>query len=292
MTNSMTGYGRAQRLIGGRDVTVEIKSVNHRFFEFSPRIPRSYAYLEDKLKSLVYGKVVRGKIDMTLTVVVLEGTNQSVEINRVLAGSYLSALRELGGELGLRDDVTVMGLARFGDIFVTRRAEDDEDAVWEAVSQVALEALEKLLAMRAVEGGRLLADILGRLETIEEHVARVDELSPKTVENYRAKLTARITEVLEQKQIDEARILTEAAIFAEKIAVAEETVRLKSHIGQFRHVLGGREAAGRKLDFIVQEMNREVNTIGSKAQDIEVAKLVVELKGELEKIREQVQNIE
>lgn len=292
MANSMTGYGRAQRQIDGRDITVEMKSVNHRFFEFSPRIPRSYAYLEDKLKTLVNAGVSRGKVDLSLTVLTLDGANVQVEINHALAGSYLTALRSMGEELGVPDDVTLTSLARFNDIFVVRKAEDDEDAVWDAVAQVAGEALEKFTAMRKAEGEKLKQDILGRLSSIEGLVAQVEEISPKTVEEYRQKLTARITEVLEQKQLDEARILTEAAIFAEKIAVSEETVRLKSHIGQFSSILADSGPLGRKLDFLVQEMNREANTIGSKAQDIGIARIVVDIKSEIEKIREQIQNIE
>lgn len=292
MANSMTGYGRAQRQIDGRDITVEMRSVNHRFFEFSPRVSRSYAYLEDKLKNLVNAKISRGKLDLSLTVLTIDGTNTQVEINHALAGSYLSALRGLGSELGLPDDVTITSLARFNDIFVVRKTEDDEDATWNAVSQVAGEALEKILAMRATEGEKLKQDILGRLSSIEGLVKRVEEISPKTVEEYRQRLTAKITEVLEQKQLDESRILTEAAIFAEKIAVSEETVRLKSHIGQFRGILESGGSVGRKLDFLVQELNREANTIGSKAQDIEIARIVVDIKSEIEKIREQIQNIE
>lgn len=292
MANSMTGYGRAQQLIGGFDITVEMKSVNHRFFEFSPRVSRSYAYLEDKLKTLVYGKVSRGKIDISLSIVKVDGSNTRVEINRELAGSYLSELRRLGEELGLDDDVTLACLARFNDIFIARKVSDDENIVWTAVSCVAEEALGRLLDMRAAEGEGLKADILARLGVIEGYVRRIEGLSPKTVEDYRARLTAKITEVLEQKQLDESRILTEAAIFAEKIAVDEETVRLNSHIGQLRSILGESEPAGRKLDFLVQELNRETNTIGSKAQDMEIARIVVEIKSELEKIREQVQNIE
>lgn len=292
MANSMTGYGRAQQLIDGRDISVELKSVNHRFFEFSPRVPRAYNYLEEKLKSLVYSKVSRGKIDLSLTVVAVEGTNTKIEINHELAESYLIALRGLGDSLKLRDDITLSGLARFSDIFVVRKSEDDEDAMWLAVSQVAQDALKKFLAMRTMEGEKLVEDMLSRLSVIEGHVARVEQLAPKTVEDYRHRLTAKITEVLEQKQLDESRILTEAAIFAEKIAVAEETVRLKSHIMQFRAILSGKEPAGRKLDFLVQELNRETNTIGSKAQDIEIARVVVEIKSEIEKIREQIQNIE
>lgn len=292
MANSMTGYGRAQQLIDGRDISVEIKSVNHRFFEFSPRIPRAYNYLEEKLKSLVYSRASRGKIDLSLTIIAVEGTNTKIEINHALAESYLTALRELGSALSLADDVTLSVLTRFNDIFVVRKSEDDEDAIWRSVSQVAEEALNKILFMRSSEGEKLVADILSRLSVIEEHVAQVEKLAPKTVEDYRQRLTAKITEVLEQKQIDESRILTEAAIFAEKIAVAEETVRLNSHISQFRAILSGKDPAGRKLDFLIQELNREANTIGSKAQDIEITRIVVEIKSEIEKIREQIQNIE
>ncbi len=292
MANSMTGYGRAQRLLNGRDITVEIKSVNHRFFEFSPRIPRAYAYLEEKLKALVYEKASRGKVDLSLTVAVVDGGHTSVEINHALAGSYLSALRGLGRELGVADDVTLSSLSRFGDIFLVRKSEDDEDEIWRDVSAVALCALDSFIEMRAREGEKLKADILGRLVTIEALVQKIELLAPVTVEEYRRKLTAKITEVLEQKQLDEARILTEAAVFAEKVAVDEETVRLKSHITQFRANLGSKEPAGRKLDFLTQELNREANTIGSKAQNVEVTGLVVEIKSELEKIREQIQNIE
>jgi len=292
MVSSMTGYGRAQKMVGGRDITVEMKSVNHRFFEFSPRISRSHAYLEDKLKSLVYDKVSRGKVDLSLTLVQIEGTGAEVEINRPLAESYLKAMRGLGESLGLSDDITLTGLARFGDIFIVRKTGNDEDAVWNAVREVAQEALEKFVSMRASEGEKLKDDVIMRLETIEGYVGDIEAAAPKTLEDYRAKLTAKITEVLEQKQIDEARILTEAAIFAEKISVNEETVRLYSHIGQFRSILKGGGAVGRKLDFLVQELNREANTIGSKAQDIGIARIVVEIKSEIEKIREQIQNIE
>ena len=292
MISSMTGYGRAQKMIDGREITVEMKSVNHRFFEFSPRISRSNAYLEEKLKSLVYDKISRGKVDLSLTTVKIEGAGQEVEINMPLAGSYLKAMRGLGDALHLPDDVTLTSLSRFGDIFIVRKTADDEGAVWNAVQEVAAEALEKLVSMRVSEGEKLKADVISRLLIIEGCVGEVERLAPQTLKDYRAKLTAKITEVLEQKQIDEARILTEAAIFAEKISVNEETVRLHSHIEQFRSILNSGGAVGRKLDFLVQELNRETNTIGSKAQDIGISRLVVEMKSEIEKIREQIQNIE
>lgn len=292
MIRSMTGYGRAQGTVGGRDITVELKSVNHRFFEFSARVPRPYGYLEEKLKSTVGARVSRGKTDASVTVVTVEGASAQVEINHSLAGAYLHSLRALGRDLELEDNVTLTDLARFNDIFIVRKTEDDEDEIWSAVEQILAQALDKFLAMRETEGRKLREDILGRLAAIEEHVGRVETLSPKTVEDYRARLFAKLGEILADRQLDEGRILTEAAIFAEKTAVAEETVRLRSHVSQLRDFLGQDQPVGRKLDFLVQELNREANTIGSKAQDLEIARLVVEIKSEIEKIREQIQNIE
>ena len=292
MISSMTGYGRAGELIGGREISVEIRSVNHRFFEFSARLPRSFNYLEEKLKALVYKKLSRGKIDLHLTIISLEETGTEVEVNRPLAAGYLAALRSLGGELGIRDDITLSSISRFHDIFILHKTELDEDALWANVEQVASQALERCLAMRATEGEKLRQDIESRLELILEHVGKVDERAPQIVEEYRRRLYQKLCEVLENHQADEQRILTEAAIFAEKTAVSEEIVRLRSHIGQLRDILSGGRAMGRKLDFLVQELNREANTIGSKAQDIQVAKIVVEIKSEIEKIREQIQNIE
>lgn len=292
MIKSMTGYGRAQRQLAGRDITVEIKSVNHRFFEFSARIPRSLGYLEEKLKGAVGGRVARGKVDVSVMLVSPEGGAAQVEINRDLARSYLESIRALGRDLMLDDDLSLSGLTRFGDIFIVRKAEEDEDAVWRDVNAVLAEALDRFLDMREREGGQLRLDILERLAAIERHVGEVEKLSPAAVEQYRERMRQRLTEILADRQIDEARILTEAAIFAEKTAVAEETVRLRSHIAQLRGIVDSGGAVGRKLDFLVQELNREANTIGSKAQDLEIARLVVEIKSEIEKIREQIQNIE
>lgn len=292
MISSMTGYGRAQRAVGGRDITVEIKSVNHRFFEFSARIPRAYGYLEEKLKGLAYGRVARGKVDVSVTVLTLEGTSAQVEINNELARSYLDALRGMGETLGLEDNVKVTDLARFQDIFTVRKLEDDEAVIWDAVRSVAEEALETFVAMRAAEGERLKSDILSRLDSLEALTGQVEERSPVVVDEYRNRLYAKLQEVLGDRQIDDARVLTEAAVFSEKTAVAEETVRLRSHIGQLRGFLSQKDAVGRKLDFLVQELNRESNTIGSKCQDLELSRVVVEIKSEIEKIREQVQNIE
>ena len=281
---SMTGYGRARQMIGNKEITVELRSVNHRFLEYSSRVPRAYAYLEDKLKNLVKGSVSRGKVDVTLSVQTISGTDTQVVINHDLARSYLEALRDLAEDLQIKNDVSVSQMARFSDIFSVVKVEENEEEMWQAV--------QNFVDMRRAEGEKMKQDLLNRLQTIEQLVARVEELSPKTVENYTKRLYAKLQEVLQSNTVDDQRVLTEAAVFAEKIAVAEETVRLGSHIHQFRQILSSSEPVGRKLDFLVQEFNREANTIGSKAQDLEIARIVVDLKSEIEKIREQIQNIE
>ena len=291
MVKSMTGYGRAQKLIGSRDITVELKSVNHRYFEFSCRVPRSFGFLEEKLKSFVQQRVSRGKIDCYVGIVSDEEAG-TVKVNRALASSYLAALRDLQTETGLEDDIRLSTLVRFSDLFTVEKNEADEDEVWNAVAEDAGEAAERFVAMRAAEGGRMKDDVLSRLEAVERLTAMVEEQSPKTVEDYRAKLYQKLSDVLADRSVDEGRVLTEAAVFAERIAVAEETVRLRSHIAQYREILSTGGAVGRKLDFLTQELNREANTIGSKAQDLAVARAVVEIKSEIEKIREQIQNIE
>ena len=293
MVTSMTGYGRSQQSIDGRDITVEIKSVNHRYFEFSERVPRAFGYLEEKLKGYLQGKISRGKVEAGVTVVDTGAAHTAVDINHELAASYINAMRVTGEKLSLQDDLTVSSLMRFSDLFSVHRVQEDEETIWTEVRLVADGAIERFIAMRATEGERLKADILERLESIESRVAAVAEQSPRTEAAYRERLTAKIREVLEDRQIDETRIVTEAAIFADKIAVDEETVRLRSHIASFRDILGAFNGPiGRKLDFLVQEMNREANTIGSKAQDAATAQVVVEIKSDIEKIREQIQNIE
>jgi uncharacterized protein (TIGR00255 family) len=288
----MTGYGRAQQVIDGRDILVEIRSVNHRYFEFSSRIPRAYGYLDEKLKSFLQGKVCRGKVEAAVTINNIEGKDALIQVNKSIARGYIDALREANEELQLRDDLTLSNLLRFPDTFNIQKTVDDEEEIWNAVSSVAAEALEKFIAMREAEGARLKNDVLTRSGFILENVSRVETLSPETVENYRNRLYQKLKEVLESTEVDMQRIVTEAAIFADKVAVDEETVRLRSHISQLEGLLESDEAIGRKLDFIVQEMNREVNTIGSKCQDVNITKIVVEMKSEIEKIREQIQNIE
>ncbi len=292
MATSMTGYGRGQMVCGGRDITVEIKSVNHRYFEFSTRIPRSYNYLEDRLKSFVQSHISRGKVDLYLSVVQMESAGSQVNINHQLAKAYLLALRQLAEETGLRDDITLSSITRFSDIFTVEKLSEDEEEVWQDVKKVAELAMESFLQMRRLEGDKLKEDVLTRLRQVEGMVAQVEERSPKTVEDYRNRLYQKLQTVLADRGVDDARVLTEAAIFSERIAVAEETVRLRSHIQQFNSIISQSQPTGRKLDFLVQEINREINTIGSKAQDLETGYVVVELKSEIEKIREQIQNIE
>ena len=292
MIKSMTGYGRAQGLIGGRDISVEIKSVNHRYFEFSARVPRSLGFLEEKMKAFCRESISRGKTDVYIGVMTLDDANSAVRINEPLAKSYLEALRGLGNSLELSDNISLATLTRFNDIFAVQKKPEDEDEIWQAVRDVAAEALASFIKMREVEGESLRADVLERLALLEDYTAQVEERSPKVAAEYRERLYTRLCELLESHSPDEQRVLTEAAIFAEKTAVAEETVRLRSHIAQLRGFLAQEDAVGRKLDFLVQEMNRETNTIGSKAQDLEIGKIVVEMKSEIEKIREQIQNIE
>ena len=292
MTKSMTGYGRCQQIIDGRDILVEIKSVNHRFFEFSARVPRVYGYLESQLKGYLQGKISRGKVEVGVTIVTLEGIDANVEVNHSLVKSYVDALRKVGYEFALRDDLSISSISRFSYIFTVRKNVEDEQVIWNSVRTVLDGALNNFLHMREVEGERMKQDILSKLETIGEKVSFVEQRSPQTVEEYRNRLYTKMQEVLQDTKVDEQRILTEAAIYSEKIAVDEETVRLRSHIKQFESILQSDEPVGRKLDFLVQELNREANTIGSKAQDLEIARVVVDIKSEIEKIREQIQNIE
>lgn len=292
MIKSMTGYGRHNLILNGRDISVEIKSVNHRFFEFSSRIPRSYAYLEPKVKTFVQSLVSRGKVDVSATIYNIEDSDTQVKINESLAREYVEELRKLGKTLDLNDDLSLSSISRFSDIFNVKKVEEDEEQVWEDVKFVLNIAVENFIAMRAVEGQRLKNDILQRLERIAEIVKSIEEKAPITVVNYRERITNKMMEVLNDTSIDEQRILLEAALYSEKIAIDEETVRLNSHLKQFKSLLEEENPVGRKLDFLVQELNRETNTIGSKAQDIEITGYVVEIKSEIEKIREQIQNIE
>jgi uncharacterized protein (TIGR00255 family) len=249
-------------------------------------------FLDTKLKSFLQDRIARGKIDVFVSIETLESADTEILVNHSLAAGYIAALRELQKQYGLRDDISVMTVARYSDIFTVRQAPEDEDEIWNAVRQVAEEAFQSFSEMREAEGSHLKEDFLNRTKNILELVRKVEERSPQTVKEYREKLLSRLQEMLADANIDEQRILTEAAIFADKVSVAEETVRLRSHVSQFHSMLESNEAVGRKLDFLVQEMNREANTIGSKCVDAEIAHLVVDMKAEIEKIREQVQNVE
>lgn len=292
MIRSMTGYGRQQQIVDQHDITVEIKSVNHRYYEFSARVPRAYGFLEEKLKTFMKGSISRGKVEVGVLLNNLNGKEVNINIDKLMAAGYVNALREANKELGLEDDLTLSRIIKFSDIFNVQKIADDEEKIWGYVQMVAKEALEKFIAMRQTEGLSLKNDLLEKIANIETILEKVEAAAPLTSVKYREKLMAKLTEILGDNNIDEQRIITEAAIFAEKIAIDEETVRLRSHIKQFRELLETDEPLGRKLDFLVQEINREINTMGSKAQDVEITKCVVDMKSEVEKIREQIQNIE
>ncbi len=294
MVKSMTGFGRCETEINGRAITVEIKSVNHRYFEFSCRITRGYSFLEDKLKAFVNARVARGKIDMFVSVGAADDVPCEVAVNHSLVSGYLAAMKEISDTYGVPNDASVVALSRFPDVFTVNKAPVDEEQLTSDVLTAADAALNSFVAMRETEGARMKADILSRAETILSIVSEIEERSPQTVREYENRLLERIRQTLENLsvEVDEQRILTEVAVFADKVAVAEETVRLRSHFEQLSAFLSLDQPVGRKIDFIIQEMNREANTIGSKVQDAVLAHKVVDIKSEIEKIREQVQNIE
>ena len=291
----MTGYGRAQRVYGSRTVTIELRSVNNRYLDCTVKMPRAYISAEDALKGRIQALVARGKVDVFVTVVSAGDKSVTVTVNEPLAKAYLEALYQLSQldeRKQLQERCTITELARFPDVLTAEKGEEDLEELKEQLLAVLEEAVDDFNAMRTREGDKLRDDILSRAGRIEELVAMVEERSPGIVADYRARLSAKMAEVLQNTQIDESRILTEAAIYADKVAVDEETVRLKSHLSQLRQMLSQGGAVGRKLDFLIQEFNREANTIGSKCNDIETTRCVVDIKAEIEKIREQVQNIE
>lgn len=292
MIKSMTGYGKSEQTIDSLNVTVEIKSVNHRYFEFSARVPREYGFLEEKLKKYCNSLITRGKVECYISVEDLEEREMEVNVNETLAAGYVKALKELSERFGLKDDISAVTLSRYPDVITLHKASEDEERIWNAVKTVAETAVSKFIEMRETEGSKLRGDILSRADYIIECVEFIEGRSPETVREYNEKLKQRMKELLGDAAVDEQRLLNEAAIYADKIAVDEETVRLRSHISQLREFMNSSEAIGRKLDFLVQEINREANTIGSKAQDVDIAKKVIAIKAEVEKIREQVQNIE
>ncbi len=292
MPRSMTGYGRAVKTFDDREVTVELKAVNHRFFEFTARAPRQYAFVEERLKKLFSAEINRGKVEAFVSVTSVGAPDETVEANLEVIESYVTALRNIQYKVGAVDDLALSHLLKIPEAFTVKKVAEDEEQLWGEISQTANEALAAFVSMRQTEGEKLRADILLKLDEIEADVNKVEKRSPEVTAAYRDRLYSKLRELLEDKNIDEQRILTEAAIFADKTAVDEETVRLKSHISQYREILAKSGPIGKQLDFLIQEFNREVNTIGSKCNDLEITKIVLEMKNAVEKIREQIQNIE
>ena len=292
MILSMTGYGRARQVLNGREITVELRGVNARFLEYSSRLPRAFAFLEDPLKKLVAARVSPGKVELSLTVQNTTAADTVVTVNWPLAKGYRDAMTALSEQLELKNDMSVSLIARMPDVLAQTAAPLDEEALWADVQAVAGQAVDTFLTMRAAEGEKLRADLLSHLDVVEQLVGRIEANTAGRVKAYSDKLYARLQELLADRSIDESRLVTEAAIFADKTAIDEETVRLHSHIAQYRDILSGDGPVGRKLDFLTQELNREANTIGSKCQDVDITRLVVELKSEIEKLREQLQNLE
>lgn len=292
MIMSMTGFGRAKQTIGNYDITVELRSVNHRYFEFSSRLPRSCNFLDEKLKNFCKEHISRGKVEVTVLLEEHGDNSVEIEFNRQYADAYITALRTAADVYDIPDDLTLSSLMKIPELFTLHRREIDEAALQQAVFVVVESAIIKFKEMRSSEGMRLAADIKGKADSILELVALIEKRSPQTVIEYRRRIETRMQDLLKDYAADEQRLLTETAIFADRIAVDEETVRLRSHIEQLFEQLHKGGAIGRKIDFLIQEMNREANTIGSKAQDIEIARYVIEIKALIEKIREQIQNIE
>ncbi len=292
MIKSMTGYGRSEDVLNGRSIVIELKSVNNRYLDCSVRLPRAYGFAEEGIRAQIKNATSRGKVDVFVTVDATQSDAVAVTLNRPLAESYLAAMREMSDALGVENDVTVSLLSRFPDVLTVEKVPQDQDALAADLFAVLERALAEYDRMRTAEGEKLKDDLLLKLSNLEDFVTQVEARSPQTVTEYREKLLAKLHEVLNNAQIDESRILTEAAVFADKVAVDEETVRLRSHIAQFRAMLEQGGIVGRKLDFLIQEMNRETNTIGSKCTDLTISHIVVDMKSEIEKLREQVQNIE
>ena len=292
MIRSMTGYGRAKETIHNRDITIELRSVNNRFLDCTVKIPRVYTFCEDVVRAQVQKAITRGKVDVFITIQSVGAEATTVTVNRDLAAGYVRALHGLAEEYGLRDDISVMGVARFPDVLTVSKAEEDMESLSADICTVLQQAIAGYNAMREAEGARLCEDIVGRLATIEALTGTIEELSPDTVAEYRERLSAKMKEVLQSTTIEESRILMEAAIYSDKVAVDEETVRLHSHVAQLRAMLESGGVIGRKADFLIQELNREANTIGSKCCDIAISESVIALKAEIEKIREQIQNVE
>ncbi len=292
MIKSMTGYGSAKGQAEGLEITVELKSVNNRYLDTSVRLPRSFLFAEDTVKSAVQAHISRGKVDVFVSVDSSAADDMVIKVNEPLLKSYVEAIRHISEEYSLVNDMTALNVSRFPDVLSVEKKDLDADAIAAAISSITEKALVDFDAMRLREGEKLRDDVLSRLDTIDALVRTVEEEAPKTVAEYRARLEQKMAEVLGTAGIDESRILAEAAVFADHIAVDEETVRLRSHMAQLKTMINGSSPTGRKIDFLIQEFNREANTIGSKCQNSDIAHVIVDLKSEIEKIREQIQNIE
>lgn len=292
MIKSMTGYGHVEGIYEDKRIVAEVRSVNHRYADYNIKVPRCYGFLEDMARKFVSEYISRGKVDVYISVESYGDTDKQITLNEALAKSYIDALCAIRDTFDVRDDISVSSVARFNEIFISERKEEDAEHIWQLVKEPLSEAIAQFISMREREGERMLADIKSRSEYMLSLVEEVEKRSPERVKEYRERLYAKLEEVLSSSNIDETRIITEAAIYADKVAVDEETVRLRSHFTELDTILASGEPAGRKLDFLIQEINREINTIGSKANDVATAKIVVDLKSELEKMREQVQNIE
>lgn len=292
MIKSMTGYGSAKGQTGGLEITVELKSVNNRYLDTSVRLPRSFLFAEDAVKSAVQAHISRGKVDVFVSIDTSLADDMTVKVNEPLLKGYIEAIRHISEEYSLANDLTALSVSRFPDVLSVEKKDLDAEAISAALCEVTERALCDFDAMRLREGEKLRDDVLSRLKTIDALVSTVERESPKTVAEYRSRLEQKMAEVLGTAGIDESRILAEAALFADHIAVDEETVRLRSHMAQLRTMINGNSPTGRKIDFLIQEFNREANTIGSKCQNSDIAHVVVDLKSEIEKIREQIQNIE
>lgn len=292
MIKSMTGYGVSEQIISGKKISVELKSVNHRYSDINIRAPRSYGYMEEEIRSVLSKHIARGKVDVYVNIEDIDGENTKILINKPIAKGYYDALAEIRDEFEIEDKINIATLSRFSDIFKVEKAEEDNEEIIKAVGAVAEEACKAFSAMRVNEGARLWEDITGQLDEIDKQVLNIEEHAPSIVKEYTERLEARMKEILGNVPLDENRILNEVAIFSDRVNVNEEIIRLKSHITQMRSLLQMSEPVGRKMDFLVQEMNREINTIGSKANDLKVAKTVIDVKSSIEKMREQIQNVE
>ncbi len=292
MVYSMTGFGRGTALYSGREYTVEMRSVNSRYFEYSSRLPRSCNFLDLPLKKMLNAKISRGKVEINLSIQTVEASENAVKVDLALAKQYETAIRSISENLDVANGLTAFNISRFPDVLITAQVEVEEEDVLNTVKLATEKALAQFMEMRATEGDRMKTDILNRLISIENAIANIEKQTSGRVQAYTERLYEKLKVLLEDRNIDEARVLTEAAIFADKTAVDEETVRIHSHLAQYKSMLELKEPVGRKLDFLTQELNREVNTIGSKCQDIAITRIVVDIKAEIEKIREQIQNIE